>query len=165
YNELTGKVVVRYAGALGLANDIDCVLNAAARLRYQTDIVFELVGDGKELSQLRMRAESLELNNIRFIAAQPKKRMPEVLAAADVCVATLKDIAMFRTTYPNKVFDYMAAGRPTVLAIDGVIRRVVETARAGVFVPPGDDGALADAVLALNADRQLAAGMGRNGRA
>ena len=138
-----------YAGALGLANDIDCVLNAAARLRYQTDIVFALVGDGKELSQLRMRAESLELNNIRFIAAQPKKRMPEVLAAADVCVATLKDVPMLRTTYPNKVFDYMAAGRPTVLAIEGPIREVIEKSGGGMCVPPGDDAAVAAAVLEL----------------
>ncbi len=55
--------------------------------------------------------------------------MPDMLAASDVCTATLKDIPMFRTTYPNKVFDYMAAGRPTILAIDGVIRQVVEAAR------------------------------------
>jgi len=148
-HELTGKFVVMYAGALGLANDIDCVLNAAARLRYQTDIVFALVGDGKDLSQLRMRAESLELNNIRFIAAQPKKRMPEVLAAADVCVATLKDVPMLRTTYPNKVFDYMAAGRPTVLAIEGPIREVIEKSGGGMCVPPGDDAAVAAAVLEL----------------
>jgi lipopolysaccharide/colanic/teichoic acid biosynthesis glycosyltransferase len=80
-------------------------------------------------------------------------------------VATLKDITMFRTTYPNKVFDYMAAGRPTILAIDGVIREVVETAGAGVFVPPGDDRALAETVLALSADRQSAADMGRRARA
>ena len=43
------------------------------------------------------------------------------------------NIKMFRTTYPNKVFDYMAAGRPVVLAIDGVIREVVEArTRRGV---------------------------------
>ena len=56
---------------------------------------------------------------------------------------------MFRTTYPNKVFDYMAAGRPTVLAIDGVIRQVVELAKGGIFVPPGNDEAMARAVLDL----------------
>ena len=41
---------------------------------------------------------------------------------------------MFTTTYPNKVFDYMAAGRPTVLAIDGVIRQVVEAAGGDVLL-------------------------------
>ena len=50
---------------------------------------------------------------------------------------------MYATVYPNKVFDYMAAGRPVILAIDGVIRQVVEQAEAGVFVSPGDASALA----------------------
>ncbi len=56
-----------------------------------------------------------------------------MLAASDVCVATLKNIRMFSTTYPNKVFDYMAAGRPIALAIDGVIRQVVEAAGGGIL--------------------------------
>jgi hypothetical protein len=51
--------------------------------------------------------------------------MSGFLAASDACMATLKNIPMFKTTYPNKVFDYMAAGRPTILAIDGVIREVM----------------------------------------
>ena len=67
---------------------------------------------------------------------------------------------MFRTTYPNKVFDYMAAGRPTIVAIDGVIREVVEKSRGGIFVPPGNDAALAEAVLTLSRDRALASRMG-----
>ena len=86
--------------------------------------------------------------------------MPEVLAASDACLATLKNIPMFRTTYPNKVFDYMAAGRPTLLAIDGVIRQVIEEAEGGVFVPPGDDVALAEAIRALSCDSEGCLRMG-----
>jgi glycosyltransferase involved in cell wall biosynthesis len=91
--------------------------------------------------------------------------MPEILAASNACIATLKNIPMFQTTYPNKIFDYMAAGRPTILAIDGVIRQVVEAAGGGVFVPPGDDAALAEAVLSLSHDRQRAVAMGQAARA
>jgi lipopolysaccharide/colanic/teichoic acid biosynthesis glycosyltransferase len=162
---LTDEFVVTYAGALGLANDIDTILRAAARLAEHSPIHFLLVGDGKERARLESLARELNVTNVTFVGARPKLEMPEWLAASDVCVATLKDIAMFRTTYPNKVFDYMAAGRPTVLAIDGVIRQVVETARAGVFVPPGDDAALAETVLALSADRQPVIEMGRRARA
>ncbi|MEN3334561.1 MAG: hypothetical protein V7641_3926 [Blastocatellia bacterium] len=162
---LTDKFVVTYAGALGLANDIDTILRAAVRLDERSQIHFLLVGDGKERASLEARARELNVANVTFASARPKSEMPELLAASDACVATLKDIAMFRTTYPNKVFDYMAAGRPTILAIDGVIREVVEAARAGVFVPPGDDRALAETVRSLSADRRLAAEMGRRGRA
>ena len=52
--------------------------------------------------------------------------MPYVIREADACFAGLKDIPMFTMTYPNKVFDYMAGARPTILSIDGVIREVIE---------------------------------------
>ena len=162
---LTDKFVVTYAGALGMANDLDTVLRAAARLREDSQIHFLLIGDGKQRPHLESLARQLNVANVTFAGARPKSAIAELLAASDACVATLKAIPMFRTTYPNKVFDYMAAGRPTVLAIDGVIRQVVEAAAGGVFVPPGDAAALADAVRALSADRERAAEMGRRARA
>jgi glycosyltransferase involved in cell wall biosynthesis len=145
----TEKFVVTYAGALGLANDIDVLLRAAHRLKEKCEIVFCVVGDGKESRRLRAEGGRMELANVCFLGAQPKSRMPSLLAAADVCVAMLADVPGFRTTYPNKVFDYMAAGRPTVLAIDGVIRQVIEQSAGGLFVQPGDDAALAAAILTL----------------
>jgi glycosyltransferase involved in cell wall biosynthesis len=158
------RFVVTYAGALGLANDIPTILRAASRLVDQRRIVFLLVGDGKERPHLERMAQSLGLDNVKFIGAVPKNEMPEVLAASDVCIAILRNIPMFKTTYPNKVFDYMAAGRPTILVIDGVIRNVIEKARGGIFVPPGDDATLADAVRQLSGDCESVRAMGISAR-
>jgi len=159
-----GRFVVVYAGALGPANGLEVVLDAAAALRG-TPALFVLVGDGKARGGLVASAAARGLDNVRFVPAQPKRAMREVLGTADVCLATLRDIPLFRTTYPNKVFDYMAAGRPVVLGIDGVIREVVERARAGVFVAPGDAGALAGAVRRLMDAPEEARAMGLRGRA
>ncbi len=71
---------------------------------------------------------------------------------------------MFRTTYPNKVFDYMAAGRATVLVIDGVSRTLIESSNGGVFVQPGNDEQLAKTILELSKDSQLVQQMGQNAR-
>jgi glycosyltransferase involved in cell wall biosynthesis len=161
---LEDKFLVVYAGAMGMANDLVTILNAAARLRDHADVHFVLTGDGKERSTLRREAEELHLHNVTIASPVAKSKMPEVLAAADVCVATLKNIPMFTTTYPNKVFDYMAAGRPTVLAIDGVIRQVLERSEGGICVPPGNDEALADAVLQLYQAPALRARMGASAR-
>jgi glycosyltransferase involved in cell wall biosynthesis len=162
---LEGQFVVMYAGALGMANDLGTLIDAASLLRHDGDgLQIVIVGDGGEAQALRQKASSLGLTNVTFTGTVAKSRMPDVLAAADVCVAILQDIPMFRTTYPNKVFDYMASGRPVILAIDGVIRKVVETARGGVFVPPGDAVALADAIRQLRADPTRAAQMGKLGR-
>ncbi len=162
--DLNDRFVVTYSGALGLANDIDTILRAADRLRDEPNIQILLVGSGKEQDRLEALAESLDLPNITFTGSRPKTEMPQVLAASDVCVATLQGIRMFRTVYPNKVFDYMASGRPTLLAIDGVIREVIEAADGGIFIPPGDDRALADAIRDLYNDREKAKTLGQNAR-
>ena len=162
---LKGRFVVTYAGALGLANDIPTVLRAAGRLRQHSDIVWLLAGDGKERARLQQLAVEMKLEHVLFAGARPKSEMPEFLAASDACLATLQDIPMFRTTYPNKIFDYMAAGRPTVLAIGGVIASVLEKADGGICVRPGDDRAIAEAVLQLKSDPGRAQAMGRSARA
>lgn len=161
---LENKFVVVYAGALGMANDIDTILRAADLLRDQRNIHFLVVGDGKERLRLRALAESLRLPNVTFAGARPKHEMPDVLSAADACAATLRDIPMFRMTYPNKIFDYMAAARPIVLGIDGVIREVVERAGGGVAIRPGDVRALAEAVRALHDNPSAARRMGQASR-
>lgn len=162
--QLGDKFVVLYAGAHGVANDLGTLLGAAKILESVRDIVFVLVGDGPQRPALRAQAAALGLTQVRFVPAQPKARMPEFLAAADVCVAILQPVRSFATTYPNKVFDYMAAGRPTVLAIDGPIREVVERADCGMFVPPGDASALAAAVLAYHREPARRRRHGENGR-
>jgi len=163
-NQIEGGFMVLYAGAHGLSNDLGVLLDAAERLRQQAEILFVFLGDGKEKPGLVADAQRRDLENVRFLPSLPKNQMRDALAAASACVAILKPIDAYKTTYPNKVFDYMAAGRPVLLAIDGVIRDLVEGARAGVFVRPGNPDAMADAILELQADPKLAGEMGRRGR-
>jgi glycosyltransferase involved in cell wall biosynthesis len=161
---LEGKFVVMYAGAHGMSNDLGTLLAAAEQLRGFDGLAIVLLGDGKEKSNLMAQATAMELPNVLFLPPIPKSEMPEALAAADACLAILKPVAMYATVYPNKVFDYMAAGRPVILAIQGVIREVVEQAGAGLAVPPGDASTLAAAVRQLALDRESGRVMGARGR-
>jgi len=106
---LTGKFVAMYAGAMGPANDLEVLLDAAAELRDDERIQIVLVGDGKQRTLLEANAHARSLRNVTFAGPKSKGDMRTFLYAADVCVATLQNIAMFRMTYPNKVFDYLAA--------------------------------------------------------
>ncbi len=161
---LEGKFVVMYTGAHGMSNDLEVVLEAAYTLRAYNDIMFVLVGDGKEKPKLVERAREMGLSNLIFLTPVAKREMPAVLTGAHACIAILKPVEWYKTVYPNKVFDYMAAGRAVILAIDGVIREVVECAGGGVFVPPGDPEALAAAVKNLAANPSLCVEMGKGGR-
>lgn len=155
---------VVYAGALGPANDIPTIIRAAERLQADDRIRFILVGDGKDRERSMNLVREKNLQNVHWAGVVAKTDMKNVLAAADACLAILMNIPMFSTVYPNKVFDYMAAGRPTILGIDGVIRDVIETSDGGVFFTPGDDEALAGIVASMAGDREACARMGRNAR-
>jgi glycosyltransferase involved in cell wall biosynthesis len=163
-HHLEDKFVALYAGAHGMSNDLDVVLEAAKLLANEKKIQIVLLGDGKEKAALQARAEQMQLSNVSFIPSVPKSEMSQALAAAEACIAILKPLEAYKTTYPNKVFDYMAAGRPIVLAIDGVIRAVVDAAQCGLFAAPGDPSAMADAICQLANDPQNSRRMGLQGR-
>jgi glycosyltransferase involved in cell wall biosynthesis len=127
-------------------------------------IHFLILGDGMERQRLKDKAQDLGIKNVTFGGSQPKSKIGKYLAASDACIATLMNIAMFQMTYPNKVFDYMAAGRPTILGIDGVIREVMETAKGGVFVHPGSAEEIADVIRRLVANPEEVEKMGKCAR-
>lgn len=163
-NQLADKFVVLYAGAHGMSNDLEVVLDAAALLMDRNEIQLVLLGDGKEKPALMARAQKMDLTNVTFLPSVPKTEMASALAGADACLAILKPLEEYKTTYPNKVFDYMAAGRPVVLAIDGVIREVVEAAGCGIFAAPGSADEVANAIRKLAADKKESRIMGLQGR-
>ena len=159
------RFVALYAGAHGRANALHQLLDAAEHLRARTDILIALVGDGPERVWLEAEALTRKLSNLQFIRAVPKDRTAEVIAAADAGLAVLQNNPTFRTVYPNKVFDYMACGRPTVLAIDGAARRLVcDEARAGLFAEPENGQAIGDAIATLADSPVEARALGGNGR-
>lgn len=162
---LEDAYIVLYSGAHGISNDLEVLLRAARLTAHDTRIVYLLVGDGKEKPVLQQLVHDWNLRNVIFIPPVPKDKMKGVLAASDVCVAILKPVELYKTTYPNKVFDYLAAARPVLCAIDGVIRQVIEDAGAGVFVPPGDANALSEAILDFSNKIEIGHEMGMKGRA
>jgi glycosyltransferase involved in cell wall biosynthesis len=156
--------IVLYAGAHGMSNDLDTLLNTVQILQPQAGLRFILIGDGKEKPMLMERARAMNLTNLSFYDPVPKTEMGAILSSADACVAILKPIELYKTTYPNKVFDYMAAGKPVILAIDGVIRDVVEEAHCGLFCQPGNPQTMAEKILYLFRNPVKSKEMGKNGR-
>jgi glycosyltransferase involved in cell wall biosynthesis len=159
------RFVVLYAGAHGRANAVRQLVDAAECLRDRPDILIACVGDGTERESLEALARDRRLENIVFLGPQPKNRMPLFVNGASAGAAVLQNNPTFRTVYPNKVFDYMACRRPTLLAIDGVARRMVcEEAGAGVFAEPENGAAIASAIRFLANNPVLCAEMGERGR-
>ncbi len=161
---LEGKFVVMYAGNVGLSQALHLVVEAAAALAHEDDLVFVINGQGAARAELERRARSL--TNLRFIEMQPADRLPEVLAAADVHLVSLGR-GLSRSSVPSKTFSILAAGRPLIASVDegSEIARIVERAGAGIAVPPNEAEALIKATLHLMEARAEAARMGDAGRA
>ncbi len=159
------RFVVIYAGAHGRANALSQLIDAAEKLANRPDILIACVGDGPERAALDEEVRKKSLKNIVFHGPQSKQDMPAIVQAADVGAAVLQANETFKTVYPNKVFDYMACARPTLIAIDGVARELVcDRARAGVFASPEDGGDIARVIRMLADDREVCRALGERGR-
>ena len=163
-HDLVGKRVVMYAGNVGFSQSLDLVLAAARALADRPDVVFVINGGGSARAGLVERAQGLA--NVRFVDMQPKARLPEVLAAADVHVVPLKR-GLAKASVPSKLYSILAAGRPLVASVDAgtEVARTVERAGAGLAVEPDDADAFIAAVARLLDAPDEARRMGRSGRA
>jgi glycosyltransferase involved in cell wall biosynthesis len=156
---------VLYAGTHGLTQGLDVVLDAAARLRGRDGLRFVFAGEGADKARLVARAAELGLENVAFLPNQPKERMPALIASADACVVSLRDLPLFKAALPSKIFEAMAAARPIVLSVNGEAAELVEVSGGGVTVPAEDAEALAVAIAELAADPPRARRIGDAGRA
>ncbi len=140
-----GHLLVAYAGAHGIANALDSMLDAAALTR-NSPITWLLVGSGPEKSRLEQRVQSENLGNVLMLNAVPKAAIPPLLSAMDVLYIGLQSQPLFRFGIsPNKLMDYMMAARPVICAIDAG-NDPVRDADCGMTIKPEDPAALADAV-------------------
>ena len=132
---LDGKFVITYVGAHGVANHLQQVLQAGKKLE-DTRVLFLLIGQGMEKEKLKMMASEMNVKNVRFIDAVPKKEVFKYILASEMGASVLKRVDTFKTVYSNKTFDYMSCKKPVLMAIDGVSRELVEAAECGVYVEP-----------------------------
>jgi len=153
---------VGFVGTLGSANALEALIGAAQLLDGE-DVGFVIVGQGSEEAHLRDLAGNLA--NVTFVGPVAKGEVPATLTGFDVCYVGYHRSTLYRFGIsPNKVFDYMAASRPVILAA-AAANDPVRDAGCGLTVEPDDAAALAEAIRALRAaSPSERARLGANGR-
>jgi glycosyltransferase involved in cell wall biosynthesis len=143
-----GVFTVGFVGTLGHANVLETLVDAARVLEpHEAQIV--VVGHGPERDQLSARAAGLP--NVTFVGPIPKRQVGAAVALFDACYVGYRRSSLYRFgVSPNKLYDYMAAGRPVLFAADAANQPVRE-ADCGRTVPPEDPAALAAAIRSLAA--------------
>jgi len=156
-------VIVLYIGAHGISHGLTEVAEAAGLLVDDGHIRFAFVGEGAAKAALVRRVEELGLHNTSLLPGVPREAVPGLLAAADICLVPLRDVPLFSTFIPSKIFEYLAAGRAVVGALRGEPAAILAQAGA-VVVEPGDPEALAQAVRSLAGDPERRFRMAEEGR-
>ena len=143
------KFIVGYTGTIGVANAIDDLIEAAQLVSHHPDIHFVLVGSGKEKQEMQNKVQDLKLTNISFIDPIPKKQIQSMLEHFNVCYIGWQKNPLYRFGIaPNKLPEYLYAGKPIIHAFSGK-GDVVQQANAGITIEAEDPQAIADAVIQL----------------
>ena len=157
------KFNVVYAGNLGMAQGAEVIVEAARELKDRGNIAFTVFGKGAREEHIRSLAQGLD--NIRFFPLMPPERVSEVYSLADASIVCCKP-GSAGACVPSKTWSIMACATPLLVAFDKgcELDRVISSAGAGLVSDPMDHGALAQNILKLAEDKELAACMGRAAR-
>ncbi len=158
------KFVFLHVGAMGKANGLDFVVDAAEELRNNRNVHFVLLGDGNKRSGLDERIRESGLKNIELIGSVPKMDLPRYLAACDVSLVIFADYPILEHNSANKFFDSLSAGKPVLLNYSGWQRDILQSNKAGYGCKLCDLDEFVEKVLFLDSHRELLAKMGQNAR-
>ena len=162
---LTDKFVVMHSGNLGLSQDLGMLVEAAALAQGTPEIEIVMIGDGVEKPRLMRQAETLNLRNMRFLPFEPKGRLNESFASADIFVVSLKK-GLAGYIVPSKLYGILAAGRPYIAAVEdeSEVAEVTRKYDCGLLAEPGNAQDLARKIGYLYQDRELVRRMGERAR-
>ncbi len=156
------KILCVYTGAMGAANHLDYILDAAEQLKDHPQVMFALIGSGREKERLQQRIDDDGISNVRIIDSMPKEELVGVMATVDVGILNLMPIPVMEQNGSNKFADYLASGCAVVITHKGWQAELLEKYHAGLSSRQGDlDGFIASLrKLADDAEFRAACGKG-----
>lgn len=144
------KFLVLYAGTLGWAHSLETVIEAARQLTDHPDICFVFVGDGQKRQALEGMVRDYGLKNVLFVGAQPLEAIPYFLKTSDVLIESLKEVPITRGTFPAKLYEYMASGRPIVFGSrEGEAVNELDQAGGALWFPTDKPERLSELILQI----------------
>jgi len=160
----TDKFVCLYVGPMIRATGLESILRVADSLREDEQFIFWLVGSGGQRAEIERNIRDRELHNVFIWDDVPRSRLPDLLAAADLGLMTVRRFRVLEQASSERLFDFLAAGRPVLLNYSGWQREWLEKHGAGLGTPLGDHGRFFESICKLCDDPELRMGMGRRAR-
>lgn len=156
-NEFVGL----YIGAHGISQSLNTLLEVAVEL---PTIKFLFVGEGAEKKKLIKIMEDRNLENIIFIEGQPKHLISNYYSVSDVCFVPLRNIEIFKTFIPSKIFEIMSNSRPIIASLEGESKEILEESGSAIITKPENVQEIKEAILYLKNNSEVIDELGENGR-
>jgi glycosyltransferase involved in cell wall biosynthesis len=139
---------VNYAGSFNDAANLETILAVAAVMQdIKPNIRFNLAGGGDQFEKLKAMIENYELWNVKFWEPIPRNKISKFIMEGDLSIIHYRALPSLKHGLPNKLFDYMAAGRPIMAAVpEGEISRMLKKAKCGITVQPDEIKAMVDVI-------------------
>ena len=163
YN-LTEKFTVLYSGNMGRCHDIQTILDVASLLQgYPVQFVF--IGGGQKYRSSQNFVQTYGLDNCLFLPYQDKEILPYSLTACDLTLVSVEE-GMGGIVAPSKFYSLLATGRPIAVICDKecYLNELVKKNKCGVTFANNNSDALANFILQISSNPELAKSMGEAGR-
>ncbi len=152
YN-LQGKFVAGYIGTHGMAHALETIVAAAELLKEHKNIIFLFAGGGAGSAQVEKLVKSKNLENVRILGRQNKNLMPAIWSLCDLSIVHLKNVPLFESVIPSKIFESMGMGLPILIGVPkGESTDIISKNGAGLIIPPEDEKSMAEAINLLSND-------------
>lgn len=150
YSEIPKGFVVMFAGNLGTSQSLETVIEAATLLRHQSGINWVILGDGYLKPWLEKQIKERKLESVvHLLGTRPPTAMPAYFYLADALLVSYRQDPLFDLNIPAKFPSYLAASKPILASLDGVVAKIVNESQCGYVSEAGDPEGLASSVLKM----------------
>ena len=158
------KFRVVYAGNLGNAQNIDIIIDAARKLKDNSEIEFVIFGKGGLEDEIKQTKANEQLGNLKILPLQPYDRVAKVYGLGHLCIVACKP-GLGGAALPSKTWSIMSSGSAVLANFDeGELKEIVENNYCGAFTKAGDLEGFVTTIENLSLHPEQCAEMGANGR-
>jgi glycosyltransferase involved in cell wall biosynthesis len=157
------KRILLYVGAHGISQGLSTLIQVAKKIEDVNDVMVVFVGEGAEKKKLQSMSDELGLRNIQFIPSQPKERIPDFYAEAELSFVPLRNLPMFDAYIPSKMFEILGSGCPIVASLSGEAAEILRHSDGAIVVEPENVNEIVGAALSILDNPVLREDLSENG--
>lgn len=153
---LENKFVCIHPGTMGFVNGLDNILDVAKKIyEIDKDIVFILVGEGKEKNKLIEKKENEKIENVFILDPMPKQDVVNLIKSSDIGIMSVINYKILEDNSANKFFDFLAAGLPIIINYKGWQGKELNDYNCGYSCEYTDTSDMALKIIELKNNEEL----------